>query len=426
MTSAARVDFYFDVVCPYAYLAHTQIEAICGRTGAELAWKPILLGGLFRVVRGDDGPMPGMPAARVTMNLRDMHRWAEHWGVPLALPAAHPRRSVLAMRAILASGDTARAAKALYRAYWVDGLDVAEPRVVAEVLDAAGLDGAALVKRSDEAAIKDQLKARTDEAARAGAFGVPAMVIHRSGREPELHWGQDRLHFVEESLRAEAVAPPPPGRPLSADAAPELAIYFDYSSPFAYLGATQVERVAKENGARVAWRPFLLGALFKSIGTPDVPLLTMSAAKQRFITGDLDRWAAHWRVPFRFPSRFPMSTVAALRMTLQVAADSVARLALPLFHALWVDDRDLANKRELAAIADSAGFDGAALVAGCDRPEVKEQLRDATARAEAAGVCGAPCFLVVTREHPEGTLFWGQDRLALVEKALRGWRPARG
>ncbi|MSP24125.1 MAG: 2-hydroxychromene-2-carboxylate isomerase [Myxococcales bacterium] len=213
-----RVDFYYDIVCPYAYLAHTQIEAACARHGAELSWKPILLGGLFRAVRGDDGPMPNMPAAKRRMNLLDMMRWAEHWEVPLVLPEAHPRRTVLAMRTIVASRAPVAAAKALFLAYWRDGLDVASETVVAEVLDGAGDHacgggvrgddsagdhacggGNWLVGRAAEAAVKEDLVRRTEEARLAGAFGVPTFVVHGKG-DPELFWGQDRIGFVEQLL----------------------------------------------------------------------------------------------------------------------------------------------------------------------------------------------------------------------------------
>ena len=131
----STVDFYFDVVCPYAYLAHTQVEAVCERAGAKLRWVPILLGGLFREVGAGEGPMSTMAEAKARLNVLDMQRWAEHWSVPLTLPEAHPRRTVLAMRAIIASGDVPRAASALFRRYWRDGLDVADDKLLLEVLD---------------------------------------------------------------------------------------------------------------------------------------------------------------------------------------------------------------------------------------------------------------------------------------------------
>jgi 2-hydroxychromene-2-carboxylate isomerase len=205
-----------------------------------------------------------------------------------------------------------------------------------------------------------------------------------------------------------------------------LDAYFDYSSPFAYLGFTQVERVAREAGAELRFRPFLLGGLFKAIGTPNVPMLAMSEAKQRYQLLDMRRWAHHWGVRFQFPTRFPMNTVTALRMTLQLPNGELPRFARAVFEAYWADDRDIADSAELASIAEACGLDGAALLAGAARQEVKDRLRDATEEAARRGVCGAPSFLVRTSESDEGMLFWGQDRLELVAEALGGWRPACG
>jgi 2-hydroxychromene-2-carboxylate isomerase len=200
MRGVTSVDFYFDVVCPYAYLAHTQIEALCREHGAELCWRPILLGGLFRVIGAGEGPNATMSPAKARLNLIDMQRWAAAWEVPLVMPRGHPRRTVLAMRAIIASSDVAQSAKALFRRYWVDGLDVSDESVVRDALDAAGLDGAEAVRRAADPAIKEALVRAVDEAAAAGAFGVPTFVVRREGEAPSLVWGQDRLHFVRAAI----------------------------------------------------------------------------------------------------------------------------------------------------------------------------------------------------------------------------------
>ena len=196
----ATVDFYFDVVCPYAYLAHTQVERLCETHGAELRWRPILLGGLFRTIGAGDGPMPGMAESKARLNLLDMQRWADLWEVPFSMPESHPNRTVLAMRCVLASGDVPRAAKALYRAYWERGLDCSDPAVVEASLSDAGFDGAALTAQAEQPETKQALRDAVDEAARVGAFGVPTFVITRPDREPTLVWGQDRLDFVAKAI----------------------------------------------------------------------------------------------------------------------------------------------------------------------------------------------------------------------------------
>ncbi len=204
-----RVEMFYDIVCPYAYLASTQIEALAARAGAELVWKPFLLGGVFRAIGAPDRPADTMSAAKQRHNVLDMHRWAEHWDVPLRMPMEHPRRTVLALRALLAVGEPARAraTHALYRAYWVDGLDVAKADVVRDALDRAGLDGAAGVAAAETPAIKDALRRLTDEAIARGVFGAPAFFVG-----DELFWGQDRMQFVERALRATGTSGTESGR----------------------------------------------------------------------------------------------------------------------------------------------------------------------------------------------------------------------
>ena len=77
-----HVDFHYDIVCPYAYLASTRIEALAARCGAEVRWRPMLLGGVFRHVGGADNPTRTMSPPRARLNMLDLHRWADRWGVP--------------------------------------------------------------------------------------------------------------------------------------------------------------------------------------------------------------------------------------------------------------------------------------------------------------------------------------------------------
>ena len=197
----------------------------------------------------------------------------------------------------------------------------------------------------------------------------------------------------------------------------ELQFFFDFSSPFSYLAATQVEAVAARSGAVVRFRPFLLGALFKAVGTVDIPFFAMSEPKRRHTATDLFRWADHYGVPFKWPSRFPMNTVKALRMVLQLPEEARPAFVHAVNGAYWADDRDINDDATLVAIASGLGLDGAALLAGTKSDEVKAQLKTATDEAVRLGLFGAPTFMVGK------LLFWGQDRLPFVEKALQGWTP---
>lgn len=187
----------------------------------------------------------------------------------------------------------------------------------------------------------------------------------------------------------------------------EVVFYYDFSSPFAYLAATQIERIAGAAGATVRWRPILVGALFKQIGTPDVPIDEFPAAKRSYYLRDLMHWASHWGVPFRWPSRFPVRSVTALRLAL-AAGDQIAAVSQALFRAYWADDRDISEPAVLAGFGE---------LARAEDPAIKQALRANTDEALAAGVCGVPSFVV------RGHLFWGQDRLDLVSRTLDGWEP---
>jgi 2-hydroxychromene-2-carboxylate isomerase len=166
--------------------------------------------------------------------------------------------------------------------------------------------------------------------------------------------------------------------------------------------------------------PILLGALFREIGQVDVPLLAMSDAKRRYTLAEMVRWARWWGVPFEPPRKFPQRTVTAQRLCL--LPDDVAttmRLAIALGRAMWAEQRDLEDDDTLRGVLADCGLPRE-WVERTREPAVKAALVEQTSIAHAAGVFGVPTFIVA------GTyLFWGQDRLELVMRALGGWRPER-
>lgn len=398
----ARVEFWFDFSCPFAYVASTKVEAMAARAGAELDVRPMLLGGVFRA-RGVPQNLAGtLSPAKARHNLDDMRRWAQRAGVGLSMPATHPMRTVEALRCVLAAGIPWPLIHRIYRAYWVENADVSSREVLAAALREVGLPAAEVLARADSPEIKEELRRRTDEAVERGIFGVPTFFVG-----DELFWGQDRMDMVEEALGGHVEATPVvPRAPVD--------FYFDYSSPFAYLA---ISRVEAELGGLVTWRPILLGGLFRSIGTPDVPLFQQSAEKRRHTMLDLHRQAARAGVGFRFPSVFPVRTVLPLRVT--IAAGSPPALVRALARALWVEDRDVGRAEVVREVCEAEGLDAAALLERAEAPEVKAALHAGTAEAEAAGVFGVPTFVVHTPERGP-LLYWGADRLALAAAAAAG------
>lgn len=400
---ARRLDFWFDYTCPYAYLASTRVEALAARTGDELRWRPMLLGGVFRARATPQRLFATLSPAKAKHNADDLARQAGALGVGLVTPAGHPLRSVEALRATLATGCDPRVIHGFYRAYWVEGREVSDPATMRDVLAAAGHDADAVLRAVEGDALRDALRAETDRAVALGIFGAPAYVLD----DATLYWGNDRAHFVEGLTREAYFAQPTKDKSM----AHTLEIYWDFSSPFAYLGATQAKALAERTGATLVWRPMLLGGLFKAIGQELVPLNTWSDAKKRYTFDDMHRWAEFWGVPFNFPSVFPVNSIKALRTWLALPEDRRDAFREGVFRAYWADGKDIGDE---AVLAEHLGDDAAAVLARTNDPAVKQALIEATKHAEAQGVFGAPTWVV------DGTeLFWGQDRIPLVERALR-------
>jgi len=190
--------------------------------------------------------------------------------------------------------------------------------------------------------------------------------------------------------------------------------FFDIGSVYSYLAATQMDAFAARTGAELRWRPFLLGGVFKATGN-EMPARV--AAKARYMIDDVKRWSAEYSVPVSFPSRFPLNTLRTQRAL--VAADRIAgedamrKLAMALFHAYWVDDRDVSADSEIAACARALELDADRIVSAIDEQETKDALRTVTDEAVRRGAFGAPTFLV------GDALFWGNDRLHHLEAHLR-------
>lgn len=423
--AARSFELWFDFSCPYAYLA----SRVASRLGVTVDWRPMLLGGVFRGIGAGDGPMATISPAKAAHNLRDMHRWADQFGVPFAMPPAHPMRTVRALRTLLGvpHADWPTAIAALFAAYWEHGHDITSDAVISSSLSDAGLAPDAIdAALAGADAKKDELIARTQAAIDLGIFGAPAWVIRGVRPEPILVWGQDRLPWLEAIARGwdpEAGPPPATGTgdlvPRSAAEPRSLDIYFDIASPFAYLGLTQVPRLAKR-ASSVRLVPILLGALFREIGQANVPLLVMPPSKQRYVSREMARWGRWWNIPFEGPKKFPQRTVAAQRLVIlasEHSGEQALALATALGRGMWAEGRDLEDDATLRAILVEQGLPPE-LVERTQEPAVKAQLATNTAEAQTRGAFGVPSFVVGDR-----FLVWGQDRLELVERLLDGWVP---
>jgi 2-hydroxychromene-2-carboxylate isomerase len=192
-------DFYFDFGSPASYLAWTQLPALAAATGAQVGYQPMLLGGVFQAT-GNQSPV--MIPAKGRYTFTDFDRHARRYGVVLNLNPFFPVNTLLLMRGAtgLLMRDEARFlpyCNAMFKGLWVDAQNMGDPATVGKVLAGAGFDPAALLALANEQAVKDRLKAVTQDAVRRGVFGAPTFFVGE-----QMFWGQDRLEWVREALAA--------------------------------------------------------------------------------------------------------------------------------------------------------------------------------------------------------------------------------
>ncbi|CAL93012.1 2-hydroxychromene-2-carboxylate isomerase [Azoarcus olearius] len=188
--------------------------------------------------------------------------------------------------------------------------------------------------------------------------------------------------------------------------------WFDFSSPYGYFMSEKIDAVARRHGRDVRWRPFLLGVVYKEIGSRP---LTEVPLKGEYTRRDLLRTARFLDLPFALPSPFPVATQHAARCFYWLQADDEAlarRFAHAAYRAYFVEGRDISQQVEVVSIAAALEVDGAALSAALGDAPVKERLRAASAEAIAAGVFGSPYVII------DGEPFWGVDRLPQIEAWL--------
>ena len=192
------VDFFFDFVSPYTYLAQTQLASLAERTGARFRLWPMHLLNLMKQV--GNAPTTVLCANKLKYATRDIGRWVSRYGVPFQLNQhVFKGNTALALRGALVAqkqGVEDAYNRALFNAFWSEGLDVNDQAVLAGRLDAAGLDGKAILKTADEPSYREQLEKNTALAAERGVFGSPTFIIG-----DDLFFGNDRLAFLEEHLR---------------------------------------------------------------------------------------------------------------------------------------------------------------------------------------------------------------------------------
>jgi len=380
------IDFHYDVVCPYAYLGALKIKKETQKIQAKIRWIPTLLGGLFRYNQSPDIPAQTWAPAKLRYSAIDLVRQAQKQQKKLRYHPQHPVRSVEAMRLLCMVNSEIRPLLSiqLFSAYWEQGQNISDPKILNNIAKEVGID----VDLFLDPKAKEKLFDNTKLAHERGIFGVPSFAVG-----DRIWWGQDRLHLAMQSLGA-----PKKQFPEGRASTDPISLYHDFSSPFSYLGVMQIPKIEEKYGITIQLKPILLGALFRNIGTPDVPLFAMSKAKQNYMLRDLNDGSKFWNTPFSFPKKFPIRSILPLRISILAP-----QCTFDIYSSMWEKGEDISDPEVLKKIVTNHNLNWNDLLENIAK--AKKILIENTTEAEKKGICGVPSF------HFQNSIWWGQDRI---------------
>jgi len=208
----AKLEFFFDCSSPWTYLAFHRVQDVIRETGCDVAWRPILVGGVFNAVNrglyeqrsrltaalGEDEASGAGRKARYYV--KDLADWARFAGLRIGQPPVFPVNSVRAMRGCLLADERGLLvpwARAVFETYWGDLADISQADVLSRTADRVGLDRAELLAAVESPPYKQRLRANTDELIERGGFGSPTMFVD----DADMFFGNDRLELVRAALQ---------------------------------------------------------------------------------------------------------------------------------------------------------------------------------------------------------------------------------
>ena len=194
-----KLEFFYDCSSPWTYLAFTKIEEVAGRHGADLVWRPILVGGVFNAVNPsvyETRANPVKPKARYYG--KDLQDWAHLYKLKIGQPRVFPVNSVKAMRGAFVAHEhnsISAYSRRVFESYWGEDQDISQDNVLREIVSAVGLDAKEFFEKIASQPYKDKLKQNTDELVERGGFGSPTIFV-----DGDMFFGNDRLILVEHAL----------------------------------------------------------------------------------------------------------------------------------------------------------------------------------------------------------------------------------
>lgn len=193
----------------------------------------------------------------------------------------------------------------------------------------------------------------------------------------------------------------------------QIDYYFSVASPYTYLGHERFEALAQQESLDVNYHPANFANVFSVSG--GLPLKQRSAQRQAYRFMELKRWRDHLGMALNLEPKFfpaPDQLAACMVIFAIERGDHPGKLIAGVLRAVWAEDRDISDGDTLRAIAEGQGYEASALLQAAAQPDAAARYEASTQGAIDAGVFGAPTWAV------DGELFWGQDRLEFLQRAL--------
>lgn len=191
------IDFYFDFISPFSYLAHCRLPAIAARHDCEIVYHVADLA-VLKLEGGNTGPTTRDMPLKLRYSGADQQRWAKRYGVTIKRPSAYgPNRLNEGVFWAADHGAVGEYVTATWRRLWGEGGDMSDPALIGGVAEELGWNVGEFLAFTESDDAETRYRASTREAHQRGVFGVPTMMIGE-----EMWWGNDRLDFMEEYLSA--------------------------------------------------------------------------------------------------------------------------------------------------------------------------------------------------------------------------------
>ncbi|RDD39665.1 2-hydroxychromene-2-carboxylate isomerase [Trichoplax sp. H2] len=416
---ARLVEFYYDIACPFSYVATYSLRSLLSRSDVKVIWKPVHFGSI------DPGTVIGSPivdrpsSSKSNWIYQDLQMMISRLQVPIRRQAKHLDQGGSVQRLLASIDDNSNRQKlslALFRHYWQNGGDIQSIQNLKEVALDVGLSMD--VNKQIEIGA-DNLNNFNTESTNKGVYRLPGFFV-----DGKLYHGMDRLHFVEKilgnpSARELRLALP---NNVAADHKAKLTFYFDFASPWSHIANTYMSSFLKELhpvNVEVEYVPVILGAIMQALGTSIIPVQKIQRSKVRASRADMHEYLHHFgNITLKMNSHFPIQTLMSLRVA--IANDS-ADLRRRIFEAAWINNQNISKTEVLAGIIEEAGLNSTTLLKQAQEASVKSQLKNNVMRAIKAGVFGVPSFQVNS-----GPTIFGADRMNIVADMICGWEYVPG